>query len=135
MATVTIRGYEMRKRLLPPVCLRCGEPACDIVSTETSLYPFWILIFVVIPQIAALLAFFLNRRALVDVPMCRRHMMHFAGLILMRVLALIGFVGGLVTIGVLPSLFADQRGDRTSTRWPSGRFSGDSGCSPGWSHT
>jgi hypothetical protein len=108
MAQALILEREMRHRLLPPVCLRCGEPADDWVFAELSLQPRWVWWFLVFPPVALVLAAVLNRRTTIEVPMCGRHCLHWARLILMRFALLLGLVAGpVLVIGF--ALFASNR--------------------------
>ena len=79
MATVTLSEYECRKKLLPDVCIQCGEPATVSVRRNFSWYPPWVIALVLAGVlVAAIVAIVLTKKMLVQVPMCDRHKSHWS---------------------------------------------------------
>lgn len=78
MATVTLSEYECRKKLLPDVCMKCGEPATVSVRRNFSWYPPWVLALALAGLlVAVIVAAVLTKKMLVEAPMCERHRKHW----------------------------------------------------------
>jgi hypothetical protein len=74
MPSVRLRYYEVEDRLLPPVCMKCGEPAALFVPKTFS------------SQEDAAFSLF-GQRMKVHVPLCERHKNHW------QVRSLAGWIG------------------------------------------
>ena len=111
MATAMILAEEMRLRLLPPLCLRCGRPAADWVSAEMRCTPRWVWAFLLLPPVGLVLLVVLTRRTTIAVPMCRRHMLHWAKLVLLQMAILVGIFAGPMSLIALSRQFPGPVGN------------------------
>src|SRR2546423_13064777 len=77
--SVELRRAEARGLDLPPVCMRCGQPAEQFVSKVFAWHPSWVyfLLFVgLLPFI--IVALIITERARVDAPLCAVHKGHWS---------------------------------------------------------
>ena len=111
MATTRLTDYEVNRKLLPELCMRCGEPATTHKSRKFSWYPTWISTLIVVGVfcnailiVALVLALTMAKRMRIEVPLCDAHKNHwfYRGLII-----LLGFVGLLGILGFVIA-FADK---------------------------
>jgi hypothetical protein len=79
MATVRLGRYEVKKRLLPPVCLKCGAEATAERRKNFSWSPPWIIILILFGLLPyAIVAIILTKRMTVTVPLCDQHKSHWS---------------------------------------------------------
>jgi hypothetical protein len=79
MATVRLGRYEMKNRLLPPVCLKCGAEAVVERRKKFSWHPPWVaalLLLGLLPYVVV--AIVLTKRMAVTVPFCEEHKGHWS---------------------------------------------------------
>ena len=113
MATVTLYRQELDTWDLPPICMRCGEPATLVRQKRFSWGPGWVLLLLFVSVILPLLfwvALIVNARLLkkmwVPVPLCERHRNHWLALQVvlfggLAILALL-FCATIVLWGIMP---------------------------------
>jgi hypothetical protein len=111
MATTRLSVYEVDRKLLPDLCMRCGEPATVHKSRKFSWYPAWISTLILVGVlcnailiVAVILALTMAKRMRVSVPLCDAHKNHW---IIRAVMILVGFVGLLGILGVVIA-FSDK---------------------------
>jgi hypothetical protein len=109
MAHVNIYDHEIRERLLPEICVCCGEPA-DFWSRRRfeRLPPWTILVF----PVALVLTAISSRRWTVDLPVCGRHSDPWRSLDRFRRWLVGTFASGFVAIFFL---MADRLNEPSST--------------------
>jgi hypothetical protein len=82
MARATLSPYEYRRDLLPPVCVRCGEPATDRVPRTLRVPPDQLVWLWGLPVLASLvfcpplflfIAVLIGERLVVRLPACPDH--------------------------------------------------------------
>jgi hypothetical protein len=105
LARVTIHGHEIRGRLLPPVCICCGDRATMLVRKRFQWCPGWALLCV---PVSVLLLAIHSREATIEVPTCDRHPDPWRGVDRFRKYLYVAFFGGLaailVFVGILTNL-------------------------------
>jgi hypothetical protein len=105
---VTVLDYEIRADLVPPLCLKCGDPATVRVEKNFSWYPRWIYVFFLLGLpgmlLMVILAFALKKRKLLHAPMCDKH----CNLWKNGTWTILGSLFGLVTVAILLTIFGTQ---------------------------
>lgn len=79
MATIRITRYEVRKNLLPPVCMVTGEPTGDSKMHTFRWTPPWVGILILgglLPYL--IVAMILRKQIAIDVPLASRKRGHWA---------------------------------------------------------
>jgi hypothetical protein len=78
MATIKLGRYEVERRDLPNLCMRCAAPATTRRDRTFAWYPPWVLIFILVALlVAVILAAVLTKRMRVSVPLCDQHRNHW----------------------------------------------------------
>jgi hypothetical protein len=78
MAAVRLGRYEVKRQLLPAVCMQCGAEATVHRRKTFSWYPPWVivlLLFGLLPFV--IVALILTKRMTVAVPLCDQHKGHW----------------------------------------------------------
>jgi hypothetical protein len=91
VATIRITRYEVRKNLLPSVCMVTGEPTGDVKRHTFSWTPPWVGILILaglLPYIVV--ALILRKQITIDVPLVARKRGHWA---VRQAFGLIGVLG------------------------------------------
>jgi hypothetical protein len=107
MATIRLGRYEAQQGDFPPVCIRCGLPACVYRRRAFDQNPWWMyltLALAVLPFF--ILAVFLSKRVVVCAPLCQLHKDHWRwrSLVLFAAVAVNAF-GWLAALSVVTELF------------------------------
>src|SRR6266478_3526907 len=96
MATTRLSLYEVDRKLLPDLCMRCGEPATTHKNRNFSWYPPWIGVTILAGLIVyVILVAVLTKRMRVSVPLCDAHKNHWSirvMIILLSFVALLALV-------------------------------------------
>jgi hypothetical protein len=78
VTTTKLGRYEVERKALPNLCMRCGAPATVNKVKKFSWYPPWINITILAGlPIAVILALILTKRMTVHVPFCEDHRHHW----------------------------------------------------------
>jgi hypothetical protein len=91
MAQIRLDRDEVRYEELPPVCMKCGEPAGIYLRKPFSWHPPWIgllIVFFLWPYV--IVALILTRRMTVYAPLCDAHRNHWRTRNLLTILGLLG---------------------------------------------
>jgi hypothetical protein len=112
MAQIRLDRDEVRKKRLPGVCMRCGQPAALYKDKKFAWYPPWIgvMVLVAVP-VYIILALVMTKRMTVSAPLCEAHKNHWlvrtlVSLVGLALVLLLCF-GALILIGAL----SDARND------------------------
>jgi hypothetical protein len=105
MARLILYRPHMEAAPLPPVCMRCGEPATRTVYRKFSWQPGWIILLILVGLIGLLLilifSLIMTKRMPLDAPVCDRHRNHWSSRSLFTWLGFFGVVGGWTLVLVL----------------------------------
>jgi hypothetical protein len=105
MATTRLGRYEVERKQLPELCMRCGEPATTHKSRNFAWVPPWVIVTIVaglLPYI--IVAAVLTKRMRVSVPLCDAHKNHWR---IRSLIILLAFVAILALVG-LDVAFGDK---------------------------
>ncbi len=98
MATTRLSVYEVERKLLPELCMRCGEPATVQKNRTFSWYPPWVAVTVLLsPVIFIIVAAVLTKRMKVSVPLCDAHKSHWS---IRVIIILLSFVALLALVAM-----------------------------------
>jgi hypothetical protein len=110
MATTRLGRYEVERKLLPDLCMRCGAPATTHKSRNFAWYPTWISSLIVVGLfcnalliVGIILAAVMAKRMRVSVPLCDAHKNHW---FMRGVIILVSFVGLLGLAAIVIALSA-----------------------------
>jgi hypothetical protein len=94
MAQLRLGRHELEEDWLPPLCMRCGEPAALTKRKTFSWYPTWVYLLILVHLLVFLIvALILTKRMTVPVPLCDRHRHQFLWPVLLGVAALLLLLG------------------------------------------
>jgi hypothetical protein len=84
MATIALHRDEFEENKLPPLCIRCGEPATCVKKKTFTWGPDWLLILLFVSicfgplfWVALILNLVVRKRMKVPVPLCQKHRNHW----------------------------------------------------------
>jgi hypothetical protein len=78
MAQIRLGRYEIKREILPDVCMRCGTPADRTRRTKFSWYPPWVWVLLLVGILPFLIvALVLTKKMTVPVGLCDNHRRHF----------------------------------------------------------
>ena len=106
MAQLRLGRYEAEGGRLPPLCMRCGEPATLTKTKKFSWYPSWVYLLILLHLLIFLIvALIMTKRMTVPVPLCEKHKNQFLWPTLLGLAALLLVLavvfGGLILAGAL----------------------------------
>ena len=115
MPTIHLRDYETEERLLPEVCMCCGEPATVHRDRNFSWYPSWVIVIILLSLLIGLIvALVLTKRRRVFVPLCDWHKSHWSK---RTAIILVGFLA-LIALLVFSVMYAiDRPGPGNDMSW------------------
>jgi hypothetical protein len=104
MPDAYLRDYEVDPERLPPVCMRCGEPATNYRDKKFQWHPPWVAITILAGLLVyIILAIILTKRMIVSAPLCDRHRYHWAKRTTFILLGLLAVIVGVVVAAIVSS--------------------------------
>jgi hypothetical protein len=97
MANAKFSFYEVDRKLIPELCMRCGEPATTHKNRTFSWCPPWVIVTIIaglLPYV--IVSMIVTKRKRVSVPLCDAHKHHWLSrglIILFSFIALLGLIG------------------------------------------